>query len=176
MLTAGNSRVHSSCLAIDWDICTRSVVVFHLLSRVWLFMAPWTVAHQASLSSTISCSSNSCPLSQRCHPTISSSASLLSFCLQSFPASGNIICTCICTLYVHVKKNLNPLLYYFKLMLPKFSIIFYDAMHFWGIHLLQCLPLYVKPTHFALHLSLAVLALTSWTFPDAQLFCLIILN
>ena len=105
MLTAGNSRVHSSCLAIDWDICTRPVVVFHLLSRVWLFMAPWTVAHQASLSSTISCSSNSCPLSQRCHPTISSSASLLSFCLQSFPASGNIICTCICTLYVHVKKK-----------------------------------------------------------------------
>ena len=31
--------------------------------------------------------SNSCPLSQWCHPTISSSAALFSFCLQSFPAS-----------------------------------------------------------------------------------------
>ena len=31
--------------------------------------------------------SNSCPLSQRCHPTISSSAVLFSSCLQSFPAS-----------------------------------------------------------------------------------------
>ena len=32
--------------------------------------------------------SNSCPLSQWCHPTISSSATP-SFCLQSFPASGS---------------------------------------------------------------------------------------
>ena len=33
--------------------------------------------------------SNSCPLSQRCHPTISSSVMLLSSSLQSFPASGS---------------------------------------------------------------------------------------
>ena len=33
--------------------------------------------------------SNSCPLSWWCHPTISSSASSFSFCLQSFPASGS---------------------------------------------------------------------------------------
>ena len=32
--------------------------------------------------------SNSCPLSQWCHPTISSSVALFSFCLQSFSASG----------------------------------------------------------------------------------------
>ena len=32
---------------------------------------------------------NSCPLSQRCHPTISSSAVLFSSCPQSFPASGS---------------------------------------------------------------------------------------
>ena len=32
--------------------------------------------------------SNSCPLSQWCHPIISSSVALFSFCLQSFPASG----------------------------------------------------------------------------------------
>ena len=31
--------------------------------------------------------SNSCPLSQWCHPTISSCVSPFSFCLQSFPAS-----------------------------------------------------------------------------------------
>ena len=31
--------------------------------------------------------SNSCPLSEWCHPTISSSATSLSFCLQSFPVS-----------------------------------------------------------------------------------------
>ena len=33
--------------------------------------------------------SNSCPLSQWCHPTISSSAISLSSCPQSFPASGS---------------------------------------------------------------------------------------
>ena len=33
--------------------------------------------------------SNSCPLSWWCYPTISSSATPFSFCLQSFPASGS---------------------------------------------------------------------------------------
>ena len=33
--------------------------------------------------------SNSCPLSQWCHPTISSSVIPFSLCLQSFPASGS---------------------------------------------------------------------------------------
>ena len=33
--------------------------------------------------------SNSCPLSQWCHPNISSSVVLFSSCLQSFPASGS---------------------------------------------------------------------------------------
>ena len=33
--------------------------------------------------------SNSCPLSQWCYLTISSSATLFSFCFQSFPASGS---------------------------------------------------------------------------------------
>ena len=33
--------------------------------------------------------SNSCPLSQRCHPNISSSVIPFSSCLQSFPASGS---------------------------------------------------------------------------------------
>ena len=32
---------------------------------------------------------NSCPLSRWCHPTISSSVIPISFCLQSFPASGS---------------------------------------------------------------------------------------
>ena len=52
------------------------------LSRVWLFVTPWTVASQASLSIP-----NSCPLSRWCHPTISSSVVPFSSHLQSFPAS-----------------------------------------------------------------------------------------
>ena len=51
-------------------------------------MTPWTAAHQASLLITNSrVYSNSCPLSQRWHPTISSSNIPFSSHLQSFPAS-----------------------------------------------------------------------------------------
>ena len=50
---------------------------------------PWTAAHEASLSFTISrVCSDLCPLSWWCHPTISSSTAPLSSCPQSFPASG----------------------------------------------------------------------------------------
>jgi len=60
------------------------------LSCVRLFATPWTAVRQASLSITNSQSySNSCPLSQRCHPTISSSVVPFSSCLQSSPASGS---------------------------------------------------------------------------------------
>ena len=51
---------------------------------------PWTIAHQASLSFIISWSLlSSCPLSRWCYLTISSSATLFSFCLQPFQASGS---------------------------------------------------------------------------------------
>ena len=62
-----------------------------LLSHVPLFVTPWTAARQASLFITNSWSlPNSCPLSQWCHPTISSSVvPIPSSCLQSFPASGS---------------------------------------------------------------------------------------
>ena len=43
--------------------------------------------HQASLCFTVSQSSNSCPLSRWCHPTISSSVIPFSYHPQSFPAS-----------------------------------------------------------------------------------------
>ena len=41
------------------------------------------------LSSTPGTHSNSCPLSQWCHPAISNSVIPFSSCLQSFPASGS---------------------------------------------------------------------------------------
>ena len=60
-----------------------------LLSHVQLFETPWTTARQASLPITNSgIYWNSCPLSQWCHPTISSSVVPFSSCLQSFPTSG----------------------------------------------------------------------------------------
>ena len=57
------------------------VVVVQLLTHVWVFVTPWTTAHQAYLSFTISQScSNSCLISQQCHPTISSSVTPFSSC------------------------------------------------------------------------------------------------
>ena len=50
----------------------------------------WTVERQASLSiNNFWLYPNLCPLSWRCHPTISSSVILFSSHLQSFPASGS---------------------------------------------------------------------------------------
>ena len=58
------------------DINMDVVVTVQSLSCVWLFVTP------------MNWGSNSCPLSQWCPPTISSSVVLFS-CLQSFPASGS---------------------------------------------------------------------------------------
>ena len=55
-----------------------------------LCLTPWTAAHRPpypSLSSRVS--SDSCPLSWWCRPTISSFVPAFSFCPQSFPASGS---------------------------------------------------------------------------------------
>ena len=68
------------------------VVVIHSFSHVQLLETTWTAACQASLSCTISLNLlNSCPLSQWCHPRISSSVFPFSSCLQSFWASGSFL-------------------------------------------------------------------------------------
>ena len=72
----------------------NGTVVVQSLSHVWLFATPCTAACQVSLSFTISWivkefAPNSCPLSQWCYPTISSSVAPFSSCPQSFPASGS---------------------------------------------------------------------------------------
>ena len=76
----------------DWGTERWSglTVVVQSLSRVRLFATPWTSEHARvpSPSLFLGACSNSCPLSQRCHPTISSSVAPFSSCLQSFPASG----------------------------------------------------------------------------------------
>jgi len=65
--------------------CISSV---QLLSPVRLFVTPRTAAHQASCrSQTPGAYPNWCPLSEWCHPTISSSVVPFSSCPHSFPAS-----------------------------------------------------------------------------------------
>ena len=61
-----------------------------LLSCVWLFPTPWTVAHQSSLSFTISQSLlRFMSIETVMPPNHLILCSLFSFCLQSFPASGS---------------------------------------------------------------------------------------
>ena len=70
----------------EWFCCFVAVV--QLLSRVWLFVAPWTAACPAPLSSTVSwCLLKSVSIEFMMLLTISSSAAPFSFCLWSFPAS-----------------------------------------------------------------------------------------
>ena len=70
----------------QWNIQFSSV---QLLSRVWLFVTP--MDRLPCPSPTPGAYSNSCPLSRRCHPTVSSSVTPFSSCLQSFPASGSFL-------------------------------------------------------------------------------------
>ena len=64
--------------------------VVQLLSCVWLFVTPWTVTCRLPCPSlSPRACPNSCPLSQWCHPTISSSIVPLFSYPQSFPASGS---------------------------------------------------------------------------------------
>ena len=80
-----NKRIQTWLLVLH----TFQFSLVQLLSHARLFATPWTAARQAFLSITTSgASSNSCPLSWWCHPTISFSVSLFSFCLQSFLVSG----------------------------------------------------------------------------------------
>ena len=66
------------------------LMVVQLLSRVWL-CDPHGLKHirLPCPSPSPGACSNSCPLSQWCHPTISSSVIPFPSCLQSFPASGS---------------------------------------------------------------------------------------
>ena len=67
-----------------------AIVVVQLLNCVRLFVTPRTAAARLPCSSLFpGVCSNSCPLSQRCYPTISSSVVHFSSCPQSFPESGS---------------------------------------------------------------------------------------
>ena len=61
-------------------------IVVQSLSRVWLFVIPWTAAPQTPLSST---TSQRLLQFMSIESAILSSAAPFFFCLQSFPASGS---------------------------------------------------------------------------------------
>ena len=91
------------CLGCLFTSCHSVLREFHLiilsphqfssvqsLSHVRLFVTPWTAAPKPPCPSpTPGVYSDSCPLSQWCHPAISSSVIPFSSHLQSFPALGS---------------------------------------------------------------------------------------
>ena len=73
-----------------WQVTVHQFSSVQLLSCVQLFPNPWTAASRPPCPSpTPGVYSNSRPLSQWCHPTISSSVLPFSSCPQSLPASGS---------------------------------------------------------------------------------------
>ena len=65
-----------------------TVICAQAPGRAWLFVTPLHCSTQRSCGlHSLGICSDSCPLSQWCHPTISSSAASFSFCPQPFPTS-----------------------------------------------------------------------------------------
>ena len=86
------------CILLVWIflMCTHKMIHISVqfssvqsLSCVWLWPHGLQHARPPCPSPTPEAYSNSCPLSQWCHPTISSSVIPFSSCLHSFPASGS---------------------------------------------------------------------------------------
>ena len=72
-----------------------------------LTLWPHVAVSRASLSFTISQSSlKFISLAQRCYLTISSSATLFFFCLQSFPASGSFPMSCFYIWGIHISQSI----------------------------------------------------------------------
>ena len=79
LLRGRNIRCHETSLQCNFQ--------FSSVAQLWHHGLQHTRLHCPS--PTPRACSNSCPSSQWCHPTISSSAIPFSSCFQSFPASGS---------------------------------------------------------------------------------------
>ena len=86
-----NSEVTESFTSVVTNLNSSLSGMGVQLSCVWLFLTPWTVAHQASMSITNSQSLLKLTSIMRwwCHLTTSSSVVPFSCYFQSFPASGS---------------------------------------------------------------------------------------
>ena len=155
---------------IDEDVVIV-VVVVQLLSHVQLFATPWTAACQASCPSpSPGVCSSSCPLNWWCHPTISSSVTLFSFYLPSFPASGPFLMS---QLFTSGSQNIGDSASASVLLKSKDSQESSPALQFKGINssalfLLHCLALTTVPDYWKDHavvhsLSRVQLFATPWT-------------
>ena len=79
------------CECTRWLYCTLSVQFSRSVESNSLWPHGLHHTRLPCQSPTPRVYSNSCPLSQWCHPSISSSVVPFSSCLQSFPASGSVL-------------------------------------------------------------------------------------
>ena len=117
MLTFATCFVYVMCEGhVNFILCFVNVVQF----SHWVVsdsLRPHGLQHTRlpCPSPTPGACSNSCPLSRWYHPTILSSVTLFSSCLQSFPASGILIHKrCTETSFI---PGLNPTLSWFIILL-----------------------------------------------------------
>ena len=86
--------------------------------------------------------SDSCPLTQCCHPAVSPSIVPFSFCPQSFPASESFpmswLCVCACVWYIVIYKQWQC--YFFLSNLDSFYFFFFFFLVWllWLVHLVLC--------------------------------------
>ena len=112
-----NRKKRKKELPCSWHKATRQrmpfkvLAVVQLLSCVQLLATPWT-ARLPRPSPSPGVSSNSCPFSCWCRPTISSSITLFS-CSQSFPVSESFPWI---SLSHHKTKELEPQHHSFQLI------------------------------------------------------------
>ena len=132
-------------------------------------MTPWTAAHQASVSFTISPSLlNSCPLSCWCHPSISSSIVSFSSCLWSFSASRVFSSESALHIrwpnYGNLSFSISPSNEYLGLI--SFRINWFDllAVHNLKVLVLWCLAFFMVQHSHPYTTTGKTTALNIWTF------------
>ena len=121
--------------------------------------------------------SNSCPLSQWCHPTISSSAIPFSSCLQSFPASGSFPMSQFITAGVQsIGASVSALVLSMNIQdwfpLGLTSLISLQSKrlssllqhHSSKALILQCSAFFIVPLSYPYMTTGKTIALTRWTF------------
>ena len=137
-----------------------------------------------SLLSPRACS-NTCPLNQGCHPTILSSVTPFSSFLQSFPASGSFLMSCLFVsggqVYWSFSFSISPSNEYSGLI--SFRIDCFDLLAVQGIlkslqHHSSKTSILQHSTFFMVQLSYPymttgkTIALTRWTFVSKVMFLL----
>ena len=138
------------------------------LSDVWLFVTPW-LQHSSLTCPSLSPGDclDSCPLSWWCYLTISSSTTLFSFCLQSFPfpASGSFPASASASVLPVNIQGWFPLgiTGWISLLSKGLSSIFsrttVQKHQFFGVQ-----PFLCYNSHIHTWLLEKIIALTRWTF------------